>query len=113
MDLRSKLLLTIILVLTLLSVSATFYKTVILQDFDVTGAYIEFTDDESSYVWFVYENEEYELELNTTNYDEIISSISEEIGIDTEKLPADFLEYLNNAYDDAQDGDTDTALTEN
>lgn len=102
MKLGSKILVGCIVVLTILSLSATFYKTVILQDFEVTGVWIEFPTEDSSYVWFVYENEEYELELETSNYDEILSAVSTEVGVEASLLPPDFVEYLESAYAEAE-----------
>jgi hypothetical protein len=87
--------------LTVLSVSATFYKTVILQDFELTGVSIEFPTEESTFVWFVYNNKEYELELETSNYEEIITAVANEVGLPSSELDANFLEYLKTAYGEA------------
>lgn len=102
MDRKSKILLIFVGILIALSVSATFYKTVILQDFDITGVWIEFPTEESSYVWFVYDNGEYEIELETTDYDELIQAVSEEVGIEAENLETDFLDYFYSAYEEAE-----------
>lgn len=88
--------------LVVLSISATFYKTVVLQDFDVTGAYIEFPTEDSSYVWFVYNNEEYELELETSNYEEILIAVADELETSALELDEDFLLYLQSAYNEGE-----------
>lgn len=102
MKLGSKILIGCIVVLTFLSLSATFYKTVILQDFEVTGVWIEFPTEDSSYVWFVYDNEEYELELETSNYGEILLAVAGEVGLETASLEPEFVEYLESAYAEAE-----------
>ncbi len=102
MNRGSKVLVGIIFFLIVLSVSATFYKTVILQDFEVTGVFVEFPTEDSTYVWFVYDNEEYELELETTNYDEIVNATADKIGVPVSELDADFLDYLHTAYDEGE-----------
>ncbi len=102
MNRGSKVLVGVILFLIVLSVSATFYKTVVLQDFEVTGVFIEFPTEDSTYVWFVYDNEEYELELETTNYDEIVNATADEIGVSVSELDTDFLDYLHTAYDEGE-----------
>lgn len=98
----SKILLVLVLLLTILSVSATYYKTVILQDFDITGFWIEFYEGDTSYVYFVYENEEYEIEPETTDYNLILLSVSEELGIPATDLDQSFLEGLQAAYEEAE-----------
>lgn len=102
MDKWTKILFASLIFLTVLSVSATFYKTVILQDFDITGVYVEFPTKDTSSVWFVYDNKEYELELETVNYDEIVAAIASELAISETELDADFLEYLQTAYDEGE-----------
>jgi len=102
MNRGSKVLVGVILFLVVLSVSATFYKTVILQDFEVTGVFIEFPTEESSYVWFVYDREEYELELETSSYDEILTAAAHEIGLPVTDLEPGFTDYLRTAYDEAE-----------
>jgi hypothetical protein len=102
MKMGSKILIGCIVVLTILSLSATFYKTVILQDFEMTGVWVEFPTEDSSYVWFVHDNEEYELELETSNYDEILLAVAGEVGAEPEELDADFVAYLASAYDEAE-----------
>ncbi len=90
------------IILTSISVSATFYKTVILQDFEVTGVWIEFPTPNSSYVWFVYDNQEYELDLDTTDYLEIETNVANELEVDISNLDPDFIDYLQSAYDEAE-----------
>jgi hypothetical protein len=94
----SKVLLGFVLFLIVLSISATFYKTVILEDFKMTGVYIEFPTEETSYVWFVYDDNEYELVIQSTNYEDIVASVSSELDIAVTELDVDFLEYLEEAY---------------
>lgn len=101
MDRKSKILLWSMVVLVVLSVSATFYKTVILQAFDVTGVWIEFPTEDSSYVFFIYENEEYELELDTTDYDELVLNVAHAINAPENELTSEFFEYFEVAYEEA------------
>ncbi len=101
MDKKSKVLIFGIGVLLILSIGATFYKTVILQDFDVTGVWIEFPTEETSYAWFFYDNEEYELELETTDEEEILAAIAEEVGVAEEELKGDFVETFAETYEEA------------
>jgi flagellar basal body-associated protein FliL len=70
MDKKSKILIWIFVVLTLLSVGYTFYKTVILQDFEVIDTSGEAVDGEIS--------EESE-DLESATSVEVDASISEEI----------------------------------
>lgn len=84
-----------------ISIGATYYKMVVLQDFETTGIWLEFVEEESTYVFFVYENVEYELELETTDYNLILLSISDEVGIPVADLDPDFLEYLQGSYEEA------------
>ena len=102
MDLKSRILLIFVGLLTIVSVSATFYKTVVLQDFDVTGVWIEFPSEDSAYVWFIYDNQEYELELETSDYEELIEAVSDEVGIEIDDLDKDFVDYFQYAYDNAE-----------
>ena len=73
-----------------------------MQDFKAEGAYIEFPTESSSYVWFVYNNEEYELELESTNYNDILDATAVAIGVSVQEMDNDFLEYLKIAFDDAE-----------
>lgn len=102
MKFGSKILIGFTVLLVCISLSATFYKTVILQDFKAEGAYIEFPTESSSYVWFVYNNEEYELELESTNYNDILDATAVAIGVSVQEMDNDFLEYLKIAFDDAE-----------
>lgn len=102
MDKWTKLLLSLFLSLTILSVVSSYYKSVVQQDFDITGIWVEFYYDETSYVYFVYDNEEYEIEPETTNYKEILEEISAELDIPTKDLDSEFIEYMEQAYKEAK-----------
>ncbi|HEY0964735.1 MAG TPA: hypothetical protein VGE31_02985 [Candidatus Paceibacterota bacterium] len=104
----TKLLTGFLVVLTIVSISATFYKTVILQDFNVTGVWIEFPTDDSTYVWFYYKNEEYELELKTTDYNLILLSIADAVGEPLSELDVEFIDHLKEAYDTGEVTNTGT-----
>jgi hypothetical protein len=99
MDKKSKVLIFGIGVLLILSIGATFYKTVILQDLDVTGVWIEFPTEETSYIWFFYDNEEYEIELDTTNRDNILSEVASEVQTTKAGLDAQFVAQFDDAFD--------------
>lgn len=101
MDTKSKVLIAGVCVLLLLSVSATFYRTVILQDFDVTGVWLEFPTEDSSYVWFFYDNEEYELELETADEGAVLAAIADEVGVTVTELDSDFTDSYEYAYGEA------------
>jgi hypothetical protein len=113
MNRNSRILLGVTLLFVVLSVAATFYKTVILQDFDVTGVHIEFPTKNTSYVWFIYNNEEYELELETSNYEEILTEVAQEIDIPETSLDVDFIKYIQSAYLEAKTTTTENAEDEN
>ena len=101
MDRKSKILFITMIVLIAVSVSATFYKTVILQDFDVTGVWIEFPTEDTSYVWFVYDDIEYELELEENDLEVIKLSIASSIGVEVNELDTDFVSYVESSYEEA------------
>lgn len=101
MDTKSKVLIGVVCLLLILSVSATFYRTVILQDFDVTGVWLEFPTEDSSYVWFFYDNEEYELELETTDEGAVLAAIADEVGVAVTELEPMFMETFTEAYEEA------------
>ncbi len=101
MDTKSKVLIAGVCVLLALSVSATFYRTVILQDFDVTGVWLEFPTEDSSYVWFFYDNEEYELELETADERAVLAAIADEVGVAVTELEPLFMETFTEAYEEA------------
>lgn len=100
MDLKTKILSWVVAMSLILSITSTFYKTIILQDFEVTGTWIEIGDD-WSYVWFMYENKEYELELATTVFEEILTETANEIGIPEKNIDPIFIESLDWALEDA------------
>lgn len=101
MDTKSKILFWVTGLLILLSVAATFYRTVILQDFEVTGVWMEVYEDNTSYVWFFYDNEEYELELETADQGEVLSAIALEVGMSSDQMDQDFLNSYEYAYSQA------------
>lgn len=100
MGLKSKILLGITLTAIILSVTSSFYKSVIIEDFEVVGTWVE-VDEDYAYVWFMYENQEYEFEIESNSLDKIISTIVEQTGTAEKNLDADFIEDLEYSYDDA------------
>ncbi len=101
MDRKSKILFTTMFILIVVSVSATFYKTVILENFDLAGVWIEFPTETSSYIWFVYENTEYELELEETEIEPILEKIADTVGLPVTELDSGFVAYIESSYEEA------------
>lgn len=101
MNRKSKILLWIFILLIVLSVSATFYKTVILQDFVVSGIGVEISEN-TTYVYFVYEGVEYEMELAANNFDDIERAISTELMLPLNEINKDFLDSLHETYLEAK-----------
>lgn len=98
---KNVLLATLTTFLLVVSVSSAYYKTVMLQDFDITGIWIEFTSEKSTYIFFVYENIQYELELDTIDYNLILLSISNEVNRPVSNMNDDFIEDLLLTYQEA------------
>jgi hypothetical protein len=101
MDLKSKILISSLAVFTFLSVASTFYKTIILQDFEMEGAYVEFSSENSSKVWYVYDHTVYELELETTDLQQILAEISFQQNTDLADLPTGLVEYVTTSHSEA------------
>jgi hypothetical protein len=99
---RRNILITIITSFFLiLSIAATFYNTLILQDFELRGVVIEFPTEESTYLWFIYDNKEYEMELESTELNIILLTVSNEVGVPVAELDELFVEYLKNSHEEA------------
>ena len=112
MDRKSKILFGVVVVLLVLALASTFFKTVVLGDFDMVGMSIEIEDD-SSYVWFIYENAEYEFEADTTDYDELLAYAAEELGLGVDELDPAFSDDFSYALEDAlafseEEGDSES-----
>lgn len=97
----SKVLAVVTALLLVLSVSATYYKTIVLEDFSMTGVWVEFYDTDYSYLWFVYGDEEYELEVESAELLEITAAVAKELSVAPADLEPLFIEKLETAYDEA------------
>jgi len=100
MSIVPKIIVGVLIFTTLLTVSASYYKSVVAHDFKVYGVNIEL-DENSSYVWFVFDNTEYEIDVPSNELDAILNSISEETGVPASQFDISFLEYIEYSYQEA------------
>lgn len=98
MDKKSKLLLLSIIIISLLSISAAFYKSVVLQEFVITGMGV-YLEEDYTYSWFVYEGEEYEFETESTDYADLEQAVVEELGA----VDGEFLADLEATFTEAEE----------
>jgi len=108
-----KILLTLLTIMVILSVSSTYYRSVVLQDFELTGVWMEFYENDSTYVWYFYANEEYELEVESTEYDVIMTEIAQQLNTDIDFLDKDFLDTYSYAYSEAEYATEEETLDSN
>lgn len=94
-------LIVVVTLLTILSAAATFYSSVLAQNYQVEGVWIEVYEDSSAYAWFVYDNQEYEIDLDTSNYEDVLLIIADEIGVTLDELDPAFIDYFDYAFTEA------------
>lgn len=88
-----------------ISIAATYYKTVVLQDFPITGISIELLDESTTYAYFVYQNTPHEVEVPTTDYNLLLLAVADTIGIPVAELDPNFIMEFEMAYNELNNGE--------
>jgi hypothetical protein len=84
-----------------ISICATFYQTVIKQDYAVVGLGVELSVN-GTYAYFIYDGLEYEIELKTHDFQNLKKATLEEIDLEDEAIDSSFISSLEEAFYEAE-----------